>query len=108
MGALRRRVLHPLRIEPLDRAKALLVEPLGPSGGIIVDSDDAARTAQVDMVGERKMAKAKIARDHADRLGKIVFFGKFADVSDEFFYAIEHPPRAVFRNAAKKGDSKPA
>jgi hypothetical protein len=88
-------------------AKALLVEPFGPSGGVIADADGAARTAHVDMVGEREIAKAKVSRDRADCLGKIVVTGKFADVFDEFFYAIEHPPRAAFRNAAERGIPSP-
>lgn len=87
-------------VHRVDRAEALQVEPFGPSGGIIVNADGAARTAHVDMVREREIAKTKVLRDRADRLGKIVFTGKFADVFDEFFYAIEHPPHAAFRNAA--------
>ena len=90
-------------VDRVDRAEALLVEPLGPSCRIIVNPNRAARAAHVDMMGEREIAEAKVPRDRPYGFGQLLFAGKLANVPDEFFYATEHPPRAAFRNAAGAG-----
>ena len=94
-------------VDWVDRAEVLLVEPLGPPGRIVVNSDRATRAAHVDMMGKREIAKAEVSGDCSDRLGELVFASEFANISDEFFYAIEHPPRAAFRNATEEGSKAP-
>lgn len=78
-------------------AERLLVEPLGPIIRIIVDSNGTAARSNVDMMGQREIAKAKIARDLTQCTGKLGFRSQSSNVSDKPLYSIEHPPRRLRR-----------
>lgn len=54
-------------------AERLLVEPRGPIIWIIVNSNGAAVRSNVNMMGQRKIAKAKFARDVSQCAGKLGF-----------------------------------
>ena len=78
---------------PVDRvgwAKLLIIEPLSPSVGIIVQPDCLARPPNVDMVGQCKIAKAKIARHRFERFGKLVFVIDALDFTDKRLNPLEH------------------
>lgn len=52
-------------------AERFLVEPFGPIIWIIVNSNGAAVRSNVNMMGQREIAKAKIARDIIQCTGKL-------------------------------------
>lgn len=54
-------------------AERLLVEPFSPIIWVIVDSNSAAVRSNVDMMGQREIAKAKIARNVIQSTGKLGF-----------------------------------
>jgi hypothetical protein len=56
-----------------------------------MNSDRCAAPANVDMVGQREIAEAEIARDLAERFGERRFGLEASDIPDKCIYTTEHP-----------------
>src|SRR5207253_1004989 len=84
-------------VDGIGPAERLLVEPLRPAVRIIVDADRGAASSPVDMVGQREIAKAEVARDVGQRLGERLLRLELADVPDKRVYTTEHPPLRLCR-----------
>jgi hypothetical protein len=74
--------------------KRLLVEPFRPAERIIVDPDGRVASSDVDVMREREIAKAEVARDFRQRERKRIFVAEPANIPDKGVYTIEHPPVA--------------
>ena len=70
----------------------MIVEPFNPTCRIIVKADRTAVPANVDVMREREIAEAEVEGDLAQRFYQLFLTLELADVADERFYPIEHPP----------------
>ena len=85
-------------MDGIDGAQRLLIEPFSPAVGIIVDPDRRAAPAHVDMVSQREVAEAKIARHVGEGAGKRLLRFQFANIPDKRIYTTEHPPLRLCRD----------
>ena len=76
------------RVEPAQR---LLIEPVRPVFRIIVDPDRRITSSHVDMMGQREIGEAEIARDIPQCVGELDFAAQFPNIPDKGLYTIEHP-----------------
>jgi hypothetical protein len=79
-------------VDRIGGTELLLVEPSRPSERIIVEVNRASALPRSDMMGQRKVTEAEIARDFGKRRSERFFARQLAGLFDEQFYASEPPP----------------
>ena len=72
-----------------------------------MDSNGGAARSNIDMMGQREIAKAKIARDVSQCTGKLGFRPQPSNVSDKPLYTIEHPTLRLRRGEVFQGTPVP-
>lgn len=94
-------------MDRIDRSQLLSIEPLGPTGWIIVDPDRAARSPDVHMVGQGEIFEAEVATDFAECAGKCVGSLKVTNISDKCIYTVEHAAFGFAWGRCSKSTSVP-